>query len=353
MPNKLKLTGGGGRGGGVHAISHYKDLGKAAITIQLVLPGSNMASTNLTEDIKQTSYEELLCSTEFTKEVHNHLIVLSVLNSLLALTAFLENTLILVALHKESSLHPPSKVLLRNLATTDLCVGLIVEPLWVAYLISSLKERWNICRHAFVIFNIIGYILCGVSLFTLTVISLDRLLALLLGLRYRQVVTVKRIYQTVIVSWIVVTPGATMLLWNERITSLYGCVVIALCLVTSIISYTKIYITLRHNQVQAQGNVNQGQPSQTVRLNIARYKKTVCSALWVKLVLLVCYLPYGILEVLRLQRGVWSYFAVPRFYLVTLVLLNSSLNPILYCWKIREVRQAVKATMRGLFCSSI
>ena len=216
-----------------------------------------MALINLTEDTKQTSYEELLCSTELTEEVHNHLIVLLVLNSFLALTAFVENTLILVALHKESSLYPPSKVLLRNLATTDLCVGLIVEPLWVAYLISFLKERWSIFRHAFVVFNIIGHILCGVSLFTLTVISLDRLLALLLGLRYRQVVTVKRIYQTLVVSWIVITSVATMLFWNECITSLYGCVVIALCLVTSIVSYTKVFLTLRHNQVQAQGNVNQ------------------------------------------------------------------------------------------------
>ena len=107
-----------------------------------------MALTNITGDPKQTSIEELACSTEFAKGVHNHLIVLLVLNGILAITAFLGNTLILVALHKETSLHQPSKLLFRNLATTDLCVGLIVKPLVLTYLISTLKERWGFCRYA-------------------------------------------------------------------------------------------------------------------------------------------------------------------------------------------------------------
>ena len=144
-----------------------------------------------------------------------------------------------------------------------------------------------------------------------------------------------------------------MLLWNERITAWCNCIFVALCVVTAFFSYTKIFHTLRHNQIHAQSNVNQGQSSQTVQLNIARYKRTVSSALWVQLALVVCYLPVAIREVLRLQRGVSaSFLLVARFYTGTLVYLNSSLNPILYCWKIREVRQAVKDTLRGLFCCS-
>ena len=130
----------------------------------------------------------------------------------MAITAFLGNTLILVALHKESSLHAPSKLLFRNLATTDLCVGLIVEPLFLTYFISILNEPWHICPYAgFAVSSITGHILGCVSLFTLTIISVDRLLALLLGLRYRQVVTLKRIYRVVVVFWVVSgTTGVTM-----------------------------------------------------------------------------------------------------------------------------------------------
>ena len=112
------------------------------------------------------------------------------------------NTLILAALHKESSLQPPSKLLFRNLAITDLCVGIIAEPLAVTYWISAVNERWNICRFAAAASFIISYLLCSVSLFTLTAISVDRLLALMLGLRYRPTVTLKRTYVTVIVFWV-------------------------------------------------------------------------------------------------------------------------------------------------------
>ena len=311
-----------------------------------------MALTNLTGNPKQTSIEELACLTELTKGLHNHFIVLLVLNGFVAIAAFLGNTLILVALHKESSVHAPSKLLFCNLATTDLCVGLIVEPLFIISLISSLKERWNFCRHALFIFSITGLILCGVSLFTLTAVSVDRLFAVLLGLRYRQVVTLKRLYRIVVVFWVLSTAGATMLFWNERITSWYICVVVALCVVTSIFSYTKIFLTLHHNQIHAQGNVDPVQPSQTVQLNKARYKRTVSSTLWVQLALVVCYLPAFIVEGLRLERGVSSFLLVARFYSLTSIFLNSSLNPILYCWKIREVRLAVKDTIRGLFCWS-
>ena len=63
----------------------------------------------------------------------------------LSITAFLGNTLILLALLKETSLHPASKLLYRNVTITDLCVGIIAEPLYVTYCTSVVKERWDIC----------------------------------------------------------------------------------------------------------------------------------------------------------------------------------------------------------------
>ena len=311
-----------------------------------------MATLNFTEDRKHKSYEELVCSEELTGEMHNQLICLTAINIFLSITAFLGNTLILIALHKESSLYPPSKLLFRCLATTDLCVGIIVQPLVVAYFMSVLNERWNICRYAYVGAFITGYILGSVSLFTLTAISVDRLLALLLGLRYRQVVTLKRAYLAVTASCVLSIAGTTMHFWDNLITEWYGYIGISLCLVTSGFSYTKIFFTLRHYQIHVQENVRQGQPNQTSPLNIARYRKTVSSALWVQLTLFLCYLPHAIVRALMIHRGQSSSIYFPGAFAVTLVYLNSSLNPILYCWKIREVRQAVKDTIMNLCCSS-
>ena len=145
--------------------------------------------------LKQKTVFELSCSAEFVRSLDGEFIFLSAVNIFLSIAAFLGNTLILVALHKETSLHPPSKLLYRNLAITDLCVGIISEPVAVTYWISVVNERWDICYYAYWAASFSSYTLCAVSLLTLTAMSLDRLLALLLGLRYRQVVTLKRSQQ--------------------------------------------------------------------------------------------------------------------------------------------------------------
>ena len=158
-----------------------------------------MALTNFTEDEKyQKTFVKLLCSPELIRGVDGELIFLSALNIFLSIAAFLGNTLILVALHKETSLHPPSKLLYRNLAITDLCVGIITEPLLETYLTSVVNRRWDICYYTVLALYFLGHTLFKVSLLTLTAISVDRLLALLLGLRYRQVVTLKRTHIAVI-----------------------------------------------------------------------------------------------------------------------------------------------------------
>ena len=311
-----------------------------------------MAQENFTEDENHKTVQELLCSAEFVRGVESELIFLSALNIFLSVTAFLGNTLILAALHKETSLHPPSKLLYRNLAITDLCVGIIVDPLAVTYLTSVVKERWDICYHANWAANFLSYTLCTVSLLTLTAISVDRLLALLLGLRYRQVVTLRRTSITVIGFWILSIVGASTIIWNLFITTWYQYIVAGLCLVTIIFAYTKIFCTLRHNQIHVQNHVAQGQPSQAIpALNIARYRKAVNSALWVQLILVICYLPYNIAIALSHQRGMsLSTYQLAVIFTGTTIYLNSSLNPLLYCWKIREVRQAVKETLTQFCC---
>ena len=213
-----------------------------------------------------------------------------------------------------------------------------------------MNERWDICYYAERARSFSSRTLCSVSLLTLTAISVDRLLALLLGLRYRQVVTLKRTHIAVIGFWIFSIFGSSTTLWNTLITSWYQHIVTALCLVTTIFAYTKIFLSLRQNQIRVQNHVAQGQQSQAIPLNVARYRKAVYSALLVQLILVICYLPYNIAVALSPQRGMSLSTYLAMIFTGTTVYLNSSLNPLLYCWKIREVRQAVKQTLRQLCC---
>ena len=308
-----------------------------------------MTASRLTAGEEQEKYEEIFCSLESTRGIQNQLIFLLVLNTVLCVTAFLGNTLILLALKKVTSLHPPSKLLYRNLAATDLCVGFIVEPLGVISSIAAVTGRWNICRYAFVANYITSYALCGVTLSTVAVISLDRLLALLLGLRYRHFVTLKKTYLTVTVLWLLLVGCTALHFWNHTFTTLLSSVFISLCLVLSTASFAKVFYVLRHQQIHVQNQIHQGQSSDANLLNMARYRKAVSSALWVQLALVICYLLINIVNAFII-KGSYPSVVIAKEYAGTLVYLNSTLNPILYCWKMNEVRQAVKGIIGEFGC---
>ena len=132
-----------------------------------------MVKANSSVDEKIETLVQLRCLEGWTNGIHGELTSISALNIFLAVTAFLGNTLILVSLRKESSLRPPSKLLLRCLAATDLCVGIIAQPFQVVYWLSLVYKDWNLCRYALNTTFITGYTLTSVSMLTLTAISVN------------------------------------------------------------------------------------------------------------------------------------------------------------------------------------
>ena len=191
-------------------------------------------------------FEELTCSPSF-----------AAVNILLSITAFVGNSLILIALHKESSLHPPSKLLYRCLATTDLLVGLVGQPLAASSWMFSAHEHWIPCRYASTATFITSYVLCGVSLLTMTAISVDRLLAILMQLKYKQIVTLKRTYIIVVTFWVQSIVAALCYTLDYRVFFWYGLIVVPLCYVISIVSYTKIFCALSHHHAKIRDHVTQ------------------------------------------------------------------------------------------------
>ena len=214
---------------------------------------------------------QVRCSATWASGIHKELIYLSAFNIFLSITAVLGNILFLVALRKVSSLHPPSKLLFKSLATTDLCVGLITEPVTVVSWMSVTTAERKLCRYAAASSVITGYILTSVSLLTPSATHVDRLLALLLGLRYRQVVTLNRTYMIIVIFWIMSAVASILYLLNRLIPIWYGYILIPLCLVMSIASNTNIFLKLPHHKVQVQGHTQQERPGQINPLSMERY----------------------------------------------------------------------------------
>ena len=304
-----------------------------------------MSTANFSSGGSHTKpFGELLCSSSLVGGLQQQLsICFLAVDILLSIAAFAGNSLILVALHKESSLHPPSKLLYRCLATTDLLVGLVVQ----CYILDVRGSRTveSFARGAGYITN---YVLILVSLMTMTAISVDRLLALLLGLRYKQIVTLKRTYIIVTTFWVFTLVASLCGIFYRRIILLYSRLVTSFCLIISLASYTKIFCTLRYHLAQVG---DQQQSSQTKAQNMARFREAGYSALWVELALVVCYLPIYVLGIVITHTKKYSLLLVVTWEVaVTLLYFNSTLNPFLYCWKISEVRQAVKHTVRQALC---
>ena len=282
-------------------------------------------------------------------------VFLLALNILLSITASLGNALILVALHKETSLHPPTKLLYRCLAITDLCVGVIIHPVTVIFNLSSVTTviSWKMFYYIDKLQKTSSFVLCQVSVLTPCAISVDRLLALLSGLRYRHVVTLPRIRAVIACFWLIGISAGSIYLWNISTAFIVGFVDTLFSVTTSAFSYRKIFRELR-NQLQVhvvpQGLTNWRQAP----LNIARYKRSVTSAIWVQFAILTCYTPFFVVVMIMIYGGMSSgKFQIAFEITATLTYFNSTLNPILYCWRIRSVRQAAKDTIKQIqFCKS-
>ena len=278
-------------------------------------------------------------------------IAIAAVNIVLSITASLGNILILIALRKVTSIHPPTKLLFQCLAISDLGVGLISQPL-MATLMLLVDNILNIMFSH--LLSSLSITFCGVSVFASTALSVDRLLALFLGLRYRHVVTLKRIRAVLACGCLAVL--LILLVWNfrEKTAKIIITICLTLCLIISLFSYTKIVLKLRQHQSSVRDNVQQRRTNAGgIPLNLDRYKRIVVSIALVQLALVICYFPFLIFRIVTHLKDVH-----PGLYLLwyshttTLVFLNSSLNPCLYCWRIKEIIQAVKGTIRR-FCACL
>ena len=273
-------------------------------------------------------------------------IINAAINSIIACAAVIGNTLILLALKKASRVQAASKALYCSLAVSDLAVGLFVQPLFVVHLVAGREGNTDMCKLMAIIINVTGVISVGVSLQTLTAISVDRVLAIRLKMRYKKVVTVTRKRIVLAICWCFSTFHAAVIFVSPTFFNLFQILGIIMCIGVSTVSYIIIFRNLRHLQNQVHNYSPGEEATRKASFNIKLYKKTVSTALWVYGSLLVCYLPFMLTMALRMSIEGNATFIGVSWFSVSLLYMNSALNPILYCWKIQEVRESMKEVAR-------
>ena len=281
------------------------------------------------------------------------MLILCVLNLVFSIVAILGNLLIIRALGKTSSIPATLKTLFLSLAVSDLAMGLFAQPVFSVVIAVMFKMTVSghdnsdmFCPSLVTICHFSLFFLACASLLHVTLIAFDRLLTIFLHLRYQELVTPNRVSIALVCLWL--TSGAAASIYillpnhNDRVSEVLEYV----GLFITTVAYSYIYKTVRYHQNQIQ-SLFQKQNDQAVEL--LRQKKSTINALFVYIVFLACYGPHLCCTILLLVDGRRLSFLAAYQVSVLLVLLNASLNPIVYCWRYREIREMVKTTFKRNF----
>ena len=268
------------------------------------------------------------------------IIINCVLNAPLMLTSIIGNFLVLVAVWKTPSIRSTSMIMLCSLAVSDLLIGFVVQPLYIA---DELTEHLLLHR----VSGMIGFYVCGVSFGTMTAISVDRLMALHYHMRYGSLMTEYRVKFIAGMIWVVIFPCSAFYVWEKFLFHLSTGIFIAICLVICTFSYFKIYGIVRHHQLQIHYQ-QQAVENLDIANNrrMARLRKSAINTFIFYTFMVICYFPQAVL--LSLFATIYKDWKTEWTFATTVMYMNSSVNPILYCWRLRELRAAVFQTTKRL-----
>ena len=266
-----------------------------------------------------------------------------ILNAPLMLLSIIGNALLLVAIMRTPSIRSPSVIFLCSLAVSDLLVGLVVQPAYIAEQIvgtvSALQEA----------VTAMGFAGCGVSLWTMTAITVDRFLALHYHLQYPNLMTTSRAIYTIVTLWCNITLFSFSILWSLRIYYFLTAFCITICLLVCLVCFIKIYRIVRRHQLQI--HVQQQAVENSIDTNNHHIRQSTRSAKNIFiyfLAMILCYSPFSIVVIIS---GFTSLdLQVIRTFPVTVAFMNSSINPFLYCWRMTELRTAVFKTAKLFSC---
>lgn len=287
---------------------------------------------------------------------HNEtfMLVFCVLNLIFPLVAVLGNLLVIRALWKSSSIPANLRKLFLSLAVSDLAVSLLAQLMFGVinavmlkmaedgnYDISFLCPTISNARFFWLLF------LTSASFLTISGIAVDRLLAISLHLRYQELVTSRKIVLALAASWLASAVTASMFVVLPEKNTLVVIVVGFVGFVVTTAAYIRIYKVVRYHRAQLQAQRGR---SEVNSIAFLREGKSALNTLYVYIVYCVCYFPYLCTLVILTTDSLNMSFILANHVSFFLTLLNSSLNPLVYCWRYREIRENVIRMVKKLFC---
>ena len=178
-------------------------------------------------------------------------ILTCILNSVFPLITCVGNSVVLHVIRKFRDLHSPSFILLSCLAASDLLVGAICQPLFLAQKIAEIVNNFGAYYTLSLLYFISGWATSSIPCLTIAAVSIDHLPALTLHLRYGSVVIIARVFQTMFFLWIFATTVITLRVWMRFSDWVFFPLATSLLtLLVTTLSTSKIFYVVRKHQRQ-------------------------------------------------------------------------------------------------------
>ena len=223
----------------------------------------------------------------FLEGLHQTLVANCAINAFWSSTTIALNVIAIQALRKTRSLSKTLKTLLLGLAVSDLGVGLLVQPLYIATLVMRIDQStlfgWSVQCISY-IFGLLGHVFSSASFFVIFALTVDRFLAIHLHLRYQEVVTFKRIVALVISIWVLSSALSVFALKVnlEKVLSSVNGIIGSVCLIITGTLCCKMHAVVRRHRNEINLALQVQKVAQNGKLvNDARLKKTALATFYV------------------------------------------------------------------------
>ena len=183
---------------------------------------------------------------------------------------------------------------------------------------------------------------------TMMVISVDKCMAAQLKLRYRIVVTEIRSIFVVGSIWVLAIPWAISFFVSLQAYCMFVLTIIPVCFSVSFIAFAKIRLVLHRQRTRLHYSAYAKPAQQTCSaVNIARYRSSVRSMLYLYYAQVIAYFPAWLVMLVRVATGETTGAIRQATQLtLTFIFLNSTVSPLVYLWKIKELRGAASEVIR-------
>jgi len=269
--------------------------------------------------------------------------IIGAVNVVLSLLAIVGNTLIIISILKSIELRNKSPMyFIISLATADLLVGAIVQPLVIIMLFD-----WSVRTCSIEPYKLgLGFFTCSVSICSAIMVCVDRMLMICKPYKYDTYITNKRALIGIVLIWILgagIGSGSVMLPDKELMA--FGTVIwVTTAIIIGVYCSLMIY-KVGVRQIKDISHYTIGEKALEAKKCVLRERKLAASLFMVLAAILICWLPFVIVNICiqymyTLQN--WKRFYLIRTCAITFGYANSVVNIFIFSFKNREIKIAIR-----------